>query len=165
MTAAPAAGRASARDFLLVAAALVVFIFASHVPFLTVPFYWDELGQFVPAALDIFQKGEWVPRSTVPNVHPPGVMAYLAAVWSVTGYSIAATRLAMLGLAAVGAVVTLRLGMCMELSMGAATLASGFLSVSPLFFSQSMMAQLDMQAMVFLTLALLLFLEGRIVAA
>ena len=165
MTAAPEGGRAGARTFLLFAAVLVAFIFASHVPFLTVPFYWDELGQFVPAALDIFQKGAWVPLSTVPNVHPPGVMAYLAAVWSIAGYSIAATRLAMLALAAVGAVVTLRLGMRMGLEMGAAALAAGFLSVSPLFFSQSMMAQLDMPAMVFLALALLLFLEERIVAA
>jgi len=165
MTAAPEGGRAGARTFLLIAAALVTFVFASHVPFLTVPFYWDELGQFVPAALDIFQKGEWVPRSTVPNVHPPGVMAYLAVVWSVTGYSIAATRLAMLALAAMGAVVTLRLGTRMGLSMGAATVAAGLLSVSPLFFSQSMMTQLDMPAMVFLALALLLFFEERIVLA
>lgn len=165
MTAAPEGGRAGARTFLLFAAVLVAFIFASHVPFLTVPFYWDELGQFVPAALDIFQKGELVPRSTVPNVHPPGVMAYLAGVWSIAGYSIAATRLAMLAVAAVGAVVTFRLGMRMGLSMGAAALAAGLLSVSPLFFSQSMMAQLDMPAMVFMALALLLFLEERIVAA
>jgi len=165
MTAGPADGRAGTRNFLLVAAALVTFVFASHVPFLTVPFYWDELGQFVPAALDIFQKGEWVPRSTVPNVHPPGVMAYLAAVWWIAGYSIAVTRLAMVGFAALGAVVTLRLGMRMGLSMGAATLAAGFLPVSPLFFSQSMMAQLDMPAMVFMALALLLFLEEQIVAA
>jgi hypothetical protein len=165
MTAAPAAGRASARGFMLVGAALVAFILASHLTFLKVPFYWDELGQFVPAALDLFQKGEWVPRSTVPNVHPPGVMAYLAAVWSVAGYSIAITRVAMLGLSAVGALATLRLGMCMGLPVGAATLAAGFLSISPLFFSQSMMAQLDMPAMVFLALALLLFLEEQIVAA
>jgi len=161
----PDGGRASSRGFLLVAAALVAFVFFSHAPFLTVPFYWDELGQFIPAALDIFQKGEWVPRSTVPNVHPPGMMAYLAAVWSVTGYSIAATRLAMLALGAMGAVITLRLGICMGLSMGAATLAAGLLAVSPLFFSQSMMAQLDMPAMVLLALALLLFLEECVVAA
>ena len=165
MAVAPAAGQASTRDFLLVAAGLVAFIFVSHALFLRVPFYWDELGQFVPAALDIFQKGEWVPRSTVPNVHPPGVMAYLAAVWSVVGYSIATTRLAMLGLAAAGVVVTLRLGTCMGLSMGAAVVAAALLSISPLLFSQSMMAQLDMPAMVFLALALLLFLEERIIAA
>jgi len=107
MTDAPAGGQSSSRNFLLIAAALVAFIFASHLAFLNVSFYWDELGQFVPAALDIFQKGEWIPRSTVPNVHPPGVMAYLAGVWLVAGYSIAATRVAMLALAAAGAVATL----------------------------------------------------------
>lgn len=165
MRAAPAGRRAGRRNFLLIAAAFVAFIFASHLPYLKVPFYWDELGQFVPAALDIFQKGEWIPRSTVPNVHPPGVMAYLAALWSVAGYSIAVTRLAMLALAAAGAVITLRLGLCMGLSTPAAALAAGFLSVAPLFFAQSMVAQLDMPAMVLMALALLLFLEERIAAA
>ena len=75
---------------------------SSHAAFLKLPFYWDELGQFVPASLDLFQSGAWIPHSTVANVHPPGVMAYLAGVWSIAGYSIAATRLAMLGLAASG---------------------------------------------------------------
>ena len=55
-------------------------IFAIHSPLLTLPYFWDEHGQFVPAALDILREGAWVPRSTVPNVHPPGVMAYLAVV-------------------------------------------------------------------------------------
>ena len=163
MTAAP--GRFSAQKFPLAAPAIVAFIVVAHLPFLNVPFYWDELGQFVPAALDIFQKGAWVPRSTVPNVHPPGVMAYLAAVWSAAGYSITVTRLAMLSLAAAGAVIAHRLSRSMGLSAGAATLATVFLCLSPLFFSQSMMAQLDMPAMVFLTLALLLFLEDRMLAA
>ena len=160
---APSGG--SARIFLWAAAAFAAFVFISHLPFLSVPFYWDELGQFVPAALDIFQQGAWVPQSTVPNVHPPGVMAYLAAVWSVAGYSIAATRLAMLSLGAAGAVATLRLARRMGLPIRAAALAAGFLSISPLFFSQSMMAVLDMPAMVLTAVALWLFLEERIVAA
>ncbi len=165
MHATPAGERARAPNFLLIAAAFVAFIFASHLPYLKVPFYWDELGQFVPAALDIFQKGEWIPRSTVPNVHPPGLMAYLAAVWSMAGYSVAVTRLAMLALAAAGVVITLRLGLCTGLPMGWAALAAGFLSVAPLFFAQSMMAELDMPAMVLLALALVLFLEERMAAA
>ncbi len=165
MTAAPAGERVRARTYLLSAAVLAAFLFLCHLPFLKLPFYWDELGQFVPAALDIFQKGAWIPRSTVPNVHPPGVMAYLAAVWCVTGYSIAATRLAMLALATLGVAATLRLGVCLGLSTGASSFAAGLLVVSPLFVAQSMMAQLDMPAMVFLALALLLFLEDRIIAA
>jgi 4-amino-4-deoxy-L-arabinose transferase-like glycosyltransferase len=164
MTAAPAGERVRARTY-LVAAVLAAFLFFSHLPLLRLPFYWDELGQFVPAALDIFKMGAWIPRTTVPNVHPPGVMAYLAAVWSVAGYSILATRLAMIALAALGAAATFRLGLRMGLSAGAATFATGLLAIAPLFFAQSMMAQLDMPAMVFLVLALLLFLEDHVVAA
>ena len=162
MNASPAAVRARARFLLWAPAALALFVLLSHLPFLKLPYYWDELGQFVPAALDILQSGAWIPRSTTPNVHPPGVMTYLAAVWLVAGYSIAATRVAMLALAAAGTVITMRLGVRMGLSRGAATLAASWLAISPLFFTQSMMAQLDMPAMVFFTLALLLFLEERI---
>jgi hypothetical protein len=73
-------------------------IFASHAPFLDLPFFWDEVGQFIPASLDLFHKGALVPRSVLPNAHPPGVMAYLAMVWTVAGYSVVATRMAMLAL-------------------------------------------------------------------
>src|ERR1700730_8468622 len=154
-----------APSHLLFATGIAAFVVLSHAAFFTLPYYWDELGQFIPAALDIFQHGAWIPRSTVPNVHPPGVMAYLAGVWSLTGYSIAATRVAMLALAAAGAVITMRLGFVLGLPSAAAFLATAWLSISPLFFAQSMMAQLDMPAMVFFSLALLLFLEDRIIAA
>ncbi len=36
--------------FFLALFALIVFL--SHAPLLRLPYYWDELGQFVPAALD-----------------------------------------------------------------------------------------------------------------
>ena len=165
MTPALVDARVRARYSLLVSTAIVLFIFLSHLAFLKLPFFWDELGQFVPASLDLFQNFAWVPHSTVANVHPPGVMAYLAAVWSVAGYSIAATRLAMVALAAAGAVMTLRLAVRMGLAPGAAILATGFLVISPLFFAQSMMALLDMPAMVLFVPALLLFLEDRVPAA
>src|SRR5512135_3630240 len=84
--------------------AALLLLLATHFPFLALPFYWDELGQFVPASLDLFQHGWWIPRSTLPNSHPPGVMAYLAGVWGLVGYSIPVTRVAMLCLAAVGVV-------------------------------------------------------------
>jgi hypothetical protein len=161
MTSAPEA-RNQARNFLLVSTALALFVFLSHFPLLKLPFYWDELGQFVPAALDLFQRGAWIPVSTVANVHPPGVVTYLAAFWKATGYSIAATRLAMLVLAAAGSIIALRLGICLGLTRCAGHVAAGLLVVSPLFFAQSMMATLDTPAMVFLALALLLFLEERI---
>src|SRR5712691_9915312 len=45
---------------------------AIHLPYLKLLF-WDELGQFIPAALDLYHDGAWVPHSTLPNVHPPGL--------------------------------------------------------------------------------------------
>jgi hypothetical protein len=165
MGAAAAGAKDRVRSHWLLAIVIAAFVVLSHAAFFKLPYYWDEVGQFIPAALDIFQHGAWIPRSTVPNVHPPGVMAYLAGVWSLTGYSIAAMRVAMLALGTAGAVITLRLGIVMGLPSAAAILATAWLSISPLFFAQSMMAQLDIPAMLFFSLALLLFLEDRIVAA
>ncbi len=142
-------------------AALVLFL--SHATLLRLPFFWDELGQFIPAARDLYQHGLLVPRSTVPNAHPPVLMAYLAAVWLVTGYSIAATRVAMLVVAWVGVVATFLLSRELSGRASGATplLAVAFLLASPLFFTQSMMAQLDMPAMTLAIIALVLFLRDK----
>lgn len=138
-----------------------------HGPILDLPFFWDEAGQFIPASLDLFRAGSWIPISTVPNVHPPGVMAYLALCWSIFGYSISGTRIAMLIVASLGALVTFLLAI--ELARGAtgvpAFAALAMLCISPLFFAQAMMAQLDMPAMCLSGLALLLFLQNRIRAS
>jgi len=149
--------------YLFFFALFAAVIYASHAPLLTLPYFWDEHGQFVPAALDILHDGAWVPHSTVPNVHPPAVMAYLALVWRVFGYSIPATRVAMLALASAGMLFTFLLGI--ELCRGAtgapAFIAVLLLAADPLFFTQSMMAQLDMPAMVFTVIALLFYLQER----
>ena len=145
---------------------LALFAFAvilSHAPLLRLPYYWDELGQFVPAALDIFQGGAWIPHSTVPNAHPPGVMAYLAAFWTVAGCSPLATRIAMLSVASVAMLVAflLSIEMCRSVRGAPAFMAVFLLGVSPLFFAQAMLAQLDMPAMLFACLALLLFVQDK----
>ncbi len=141
-----------------------IVVFSSHLPFAGLPYYWDELGQFVPAALDIFRDGAWIPHSTVPNIHPPAVMGYLAAVWSLFGYQPASTRCAMLLLAsgALLAAFLLAIELLREVRGMPAVLAAALLCVSPVFFAQSMMAQLDAPAMLFTTLALLFFLQDRI---
>ncbi len=155
------------RLYVLVFGLIAGFMVLAHGPLLRLPFYWDEIGQFIPASLDLFRKGAWIPVSTVPNVHPPGVMAYLAVVWTVFGYSIGATRIAMLLIAAGAAFVTFLLGI--ELARGAtgtpAFAAVALLVISPLFFAQSMLAQLDMPAMCLSCLALLLFLQDRVRAS
>jgi 4-amino-4-deoxy-L-arabinose transferase-like glycosyltransferase len=148
--------------FFLALFALIVFL--SHAPLLRLPYYWDELGQFVPAALDIFHDSAWIPHSTVPNVHPPGVMAYLAAFWTLAGCSPLATRIAMLSVASVAVLVAflLAIELCRNVRGAPAFVAVFLLCVSPLFFAQAMLAQLDMPAMLFTCLALLLFVQDRI---
>jgi hypothetical protein len=142
-------------------------LFAIHLPLLNLPYFWDELGQFVPAALDLLRHGALVPRSAVPNVHPPGVEAFLVLFYKIFGYSIPVTRIAMLTMASAGLLILFLLAI--ELSKGTkgapAFLPPLFLLASPLFYTQSMMAQLDMPAMVFTILGLLLFLKERYGAA
>ena len=138
-------------------------LFAIHLPLLSLPYFWDELGQFVPAALDLLRQGALIPHSAVPNVHPPGVEAFLALFYEVFGYSIPITRIAMLTMASAGLLILFLLAI--ELSKGTegapAFLPPLFLMASPLFYTQSMMAQLDMPAMVFTLLVLLLFIKSR----
>ena len=151
------------RSYILAFGAIALFLILAHGPLLLLPFYWDEAGQFIPASLDLFRTGAWIPVSTLPNVHPPGVMTYLAAFWSIFGFSIVVTRIAMLLIAALGALFTFLLAI--EMSRGAngtpAFAALVVLCLSPLFFAQSMLAQLDMPAMCLSILALLLFLQDR----
>ena len=152
--------RASHLIFFFAFAALLLAI---HWPILTLPFHWDELGQFVPAALDLYRDGAWVPHSTVPNVHPPGVMLLLAVVWKVFGYSILSARLTMLAIASVGVYLSFLLAIRLSRRSpdAPAIAAVVFLIVAPLFYPQSMMVLLDMPAMTLTVLALLLFLDQR----
>ena len=172
MTRPPEAGLKSGRAvrldtylFFLLSFTLVVFL--THALYLDLPYFWDEMGQFVPAALDIYHDGAWIPHSTIPNAHAPEVMAYLAAVWNIFGYSIPATRAAMLLLASCAAFLTflLAIHLCRGLHGAPAFVPALLLLLDPLFYTQAMMAQLDMPAMLFTVLALLLFFDDRHPAA
>ncbi|MBV9301495.1 MAG: glycosyltransferase family 39 protein [Acidobacteriaceae bacterium] len=138
-----------------------------HLRVLGLPFFWDEAGQFIPTALDLLRSGSWIAHSTIPNVHPPGVEAYLVTWYKLVGFSIPVTRVAMLLLAGLGLLVTFLLAL--ELTDGPrivpAFLPAMFLLVSPLFYTQSMMAQLDMPAMLFTLVTLLLFIKKQYAAA
>jgi hypothetical protein len=87
----------------------------------------------------------------------------LALLYKVFGYSIPLTRIAMLAWASFGLLLTFLLAI--ELSAGTrgapAFLPPLLLLVSPIFFMQSFMAQLDMPCMVLTLLALLLFLKKQ----
>ncbi len=141
-----------------------VLLITIHLPLLTLPFHWDELGQFVPAALDLYRDGSWVPHSTLPNVHPPGVMLILALVWKLFGFSIVSARLTMLAIASAGVFFSFLLAKRLSSKATGAMAAVVFLLAAPLFYTQSIMVLLDMPAMTLTVLALLLFLDGRYLA-
>ena len=155
--------RASSLLFFLAFLALMI---ALHLPMLKFPFHWDELGQFAPSALDLYQDGSLVAHSTLPNVHPPGVMAIVALTWRIFGVSVAAARVAMLVVASAGLLFSflLAIRLCRGKAGAPAFAAVLFLMASPIFFSQSEMILLDMPAMTFTALALLLFLDERYAA-
>jgi hypothetical protein len=145
----------------------LAFYFFLHLPFLSIPYFWDEAAQFVPAARDIFHGGAWIPTSTTPNIHPPAVMAYLALSWRLAGQDPLTTRSAMLFLAVLGALCAFLLAceLCGPVARHPEFLAIALLLVSPLFFAQSMLAQLDAPALLFTSLALWLFLRGKLTLA
>ncbi len=159
--------RVRPQTYLIIYAIAAVTLVMFHLPLLEIPYYWDEAGQFIPAASDLYHTGAWIAHSATPNVHPPGVMAWLALLWHLLGFSILSTRIAMLMLAAFGVLATFLLSI--ELSRGSpgspAFAAVTLLCISPLFYAQSIMALLDMPAMGFTALALLLFLQNRIRAS
>ncbi len=131
------------------------------------PFHWDELGQFVPAALDLYRDGAWVTHSTDPNIHPPGVMAILAAVWSchrLFDPGLAPDDAGARRVGRVSVVSCWRCGWAGERAGAPAFIAVAFLIAAPMFYTQSMMVLLDMPAMVFTVLALLYFLDERYIA-
>src|SRR4051812_16036996 len=133
--------RISTGAYVLFFVIFLAIVFVSHAPFFELPFYWDEVGQFVPASLDLFH-GSLIPHSATPNAHPPGVMAYLAAVWSLTGFSIVSTRVAMLLLATAGVLMVflLAIKLCSGVTGVPAFAVAGLLCCSPIFYAQAMLA-------------------------
>jgi 4-amino-4-deoxy-L-arabinose transferase-like glycosyltransferase len=145
--------------FLLFASVLLL----THLPWIDLPYFWDEAGYYIPAALDLFH-GSAIPNSVPPLIHPPGLAVVLAAVWSLAGFHPESTRFAMLLLASGAALASLLVAI--ELLRDArgmpAFLAAAMVCVSPVFFAQAVLAQPDMPAMLLAAFALWFFLREHI---
>ena len=139
----------------------LVFLLITHFPYLGLPYHWDELGYFIPAAHDMLAGDGLVPRSTLPNVHPPLLMLYLAGAWKLFGFRAVVTRVAMLLVGA--AVMAAAFALARRLGGGprAAWTAALLLAVSPPFVAQSMLAHLDLPATLWALLSVYWFLERR----
>src|SRR5262249_53125326 len=144
----------------LLFAVIFVFVFLLHAPLLQLPFFWDEAGYYVPAARDLLLTGSLIPHSTPSNAHPPLVMAYLAAVWKVVGFSVVVTRTPVLSGAAFSLLRVFRLGRQVA-NVPVAVAATACTGLYPVFFTQSTMAHVDLAAAGLTFWALDAYLGGR----
>jgi 4-amino-4-deoxy-L-arabinose transferase-like glycosyltransferase len=137
--------------------ALLLFL---HARLLQLPFFWDEAGYYIPAALDFYRQGLLIPVSTLPTGHTPLVPIYLGIAWRLFGFSALVTRSAMILLASATLLALFALGRRVTRGEVAAW-AALLLGLSPLFFAQSSLAQLDLPVALFTTLAVLQLLDRR----
>ena len=117
----------------------------THIYLLKLPYFWDEAGYYIPAARDLLITGSLIPTSTLSNAHPPLVMAVLALVWKVFGFTPLVTRLTMLALAALSLTGVFRLARSVQ-NTSVAIASALCVAVYPVFFAQSSLAHVDLAA-------------------
>lgn len=134
-----------------------VGVFLSHWTLLRLPYFWDEGGYYIPAALDFFQTGTLIPQSTTTNAHPPLPSLLLGAWWHFSGYVVSGTRtlICMISAAALLAVFRLARRLAGDLTATVVTLLT---AAYPIWFAQSTLAHADIFAAAFTLWALSFYL-------
>jgi hypothetical protein len=142
---------------------IFIAIFLLHIPLLSLPYFWDEAGYYVPAARDLLLTGSLIPHTTVSNAHPPLILAWIALWWKCAGYAPPVTRSAMLVLAAFSLLGVFRLAERVantEVALASTVCAALY----PVFFAQSSLAHVDLAAAGLIFWGLLAYFEDRPVA-
>src|ERR1700761_7346243 len=129
----------------------------SHLTLLQLPYYWDEGGYYIPAALDFYHHGWIIPQFT--NAHPPLPNILLGTLWHIVGLHILATRLAVCAVAAAALVAIFRLGQRL-LDPAAAVSLTLLIAVYPIWFAQSTLAHADIFAAAFTLWAFAVYLPA-----
>jgi 4-amino-4-deoxy-L-arabinose transferase-like glycosyltransferase len=127
----------------------------SHLTLLQLPYYWDEGGYYIPAALDFYHTGQLVPHFT--NAHPPLPNIVLGTLWHIVGFHVLATRLVVCGFAAAGLLAVFRLTQRL-LDAPAAITVTLLVAVYPIWFAQSSLAHADIFAAAFTLWAFAIYL-------
>jgi Dolichyl-phosphate-mannose-protein mannosyltransferase len=149
------------RLVLLGLGAVFLTLLVIHSPFLSLPYFWDEAGYYIPAALDFSRSWLLVPQSTLPTGHTPLLMVYIGYAWRLFGFSPLVTRVAMILLAAATVVATYALARRIT-RREPAVWSAVLLAISPMFFAQSSLVYLDLAAGLFTVLAVLALLDRRV---
>jgi 4-amino-4-deoxy-L-arabinose transferase-like glycosyltransferase len=129
----------------------------SHWTLLRLPYFWDEGGYYIPAALDFFHTGTLIPRFT--NAHPPLPNILLGTLWHLVGYHILATRIFVCSFAALGLLAVYRLARNL-LGAPAAIATTLLTGLYPVWFAQSTLAHADIFSAAFTFWAFALYLES-----
>jgi 4-amino-4-deoxy-L-arabinose transferase-like glycosyltransferase len=138
--------------------ALFALVVVTHLTLLHLPYFWDEGGYYIPAALDFYRTGQLVPHFT--NAHPPLPNILIGTLWHLVGVHILATRLLVCAFAAAG----LSAVFCLTerlLDTAAAMTLTGLTLVYPIWFAQSSLAHADIFAAAFTLWAFALYLPDR----
>ncbi len=137
---------------------IFVAVYVSHGTLLRLPYFWDEAGYYIPAALDFFHTGTLIPQTTLTNAHPPLPSILLAGWWRLGGGpSIWATRtlVCMVSAAALLGIFRLARGLAGSAAGVTVTLLT---AVYPVFFAQSTLAHADSFAVAFTLWAISFYL-------
>lgn len=129
----------------------------SHLTLLRLPYFWDEGGYYIPAALDFYHTGQLVPHFT--NGHPPLPNVLLGTLWHLVGFHILATRLMACAFAALGLCAIFRLTQRL-LDSTAAVIVTALIGCYPIWFAQSSLAHADIFAAAFTLWAFALYLPA-----
>ncbi len=137
-----------------------VAVYVSHLTLLRLPYFWDEAGYYIPAALDFFRTGSLIPTSTLTNAHPPLPSLLLAGWWHMAGYTVWSTRVfvCMVSSAALLGAFRLVRELAGPIIAAAVVLLTG---LYPIWFAQSTLAHADIFAAAFTLWALSVYFEDR----
>ena len=136
---------------------LFAIVAVSHLTLLRLPYYWDEGGYYIPAALDFYHHGWLIPQFT--NAHPPLPNILLGTLWHIVGLHILATRLCVCAFAAAALTAIFRLAQRL-LDASAAVCLTLLVAVYPIWFAQSTLAHADIFAATFTLWAFAVYLPA-----
>ena len=135
-----------------------VAIYVSHWSLLRLPYFWDEAGYYIPAALDFFHTGSVIPHSTLSNAHPPLPSILLAGWWRVSGLAIQGTRTFVCMISAAALLGVYRLVRSLSGPIVGA-LVTVLTALYPVWFAQSTLAHADIFAATFTLWGLAFYFE------
>lgn len=133
-------------------------VVVSHLTLLRLPYFWDEGGYYIPAALDFYNTGQLIPHFT--NAHTPLPNMLIGTLWHLVGVHILATRLLVCGFAAGGLLAVFRLAQRL-VDPAVAVAVTVLTGVYPIWFAQSTLAHADIFAAAFTLWALALYLTSQ----